>query len=1174
MKPTPRTRSFMPRLETLEERVALSVAPPAELSEGNAAAWTTFTADGKSATVKDDGSRAVVGGRSLRFDTLSGGDTGIRLKSGAQAWDLTAYSQLELWTYSVNPNTAGFQGPQPVVVLTTTTGTYRFTPRNQAAFQKDGWDKHHISLAGDAFWSRATTGAPNLANVTGLEIHQDTTGAAFTVYYDGIRFTKTDTAAQAPSGPSAPGVPAGSASPRVLLYVFDPLMENKGTQRLHQAYGWADPQQTTRYAIQDLADASDGMYRPQVVETRVVDAHPYFTDGFRYTDQTYATAQDTNKYHAGTFDYARFLRETGLATRIDRGEIDEVWVWAGPGSGLSEAILAGQGAYYLRGPATPAGQRVVPVMGLNSAKGVGDALLAFAHRVEATMNFVYQPLSGDANNAWKRFTRTNKDAVGQGAVGTPDVPVNGRWGGDYDNRGTVLSTATDWEKYPSLTGTKASLSSTAWSPTHADPKRDYLRWWLELLPDAQGLAADGRLNNWWRYVADPNSFKTNPDLHGSDGSGKVWVTGVTPNGNVTGALQVGTDGFVDGVWGRVDLFVDGVYQSSDTLGPFTFRLDTTRLSAGQHTIQVRGYEAQRQTEVRSGVVTVNVVLPNRAPTLDPIPTQYIVESGLLTFQAKGKDADVGQKLTYSLGAGAPAGAKIDPTTGAFTWAAPNGPYTATVLVRVTDAGGLSATQTVQLVVSNEPPTARLVSSGQLEPGKPVTFSFLDVTDLSVADRAAGFKYSFDWNNDGDFADPGEVNDGTQASVAHAFAAAGTYTVHGRVKDRDGGARDYRVTVTIRVPTAPGGPGRVVDLVPGSGSSSPTQLTAVGRTLYFVATTPSTGEELFRSDGTAAGTRLVADITPGPGGSLPRNLTNVNGVLFFTAQDADHGVELWRSDGTAAGTWMVMDINPGVASAWPAKLMGLNGVLYFTAYTPASGVELWRSDGTEAGTWMVIDLTPGTGSGSPDQLTQAGSSLAFVGNRPDVGGELWRTNGTAAGTVIIRDVNPGRNSSFIAGLLNASGTLFFSAYTPQSGQELWRSDATNGGTFLVKDIAAGSESSSPSGLTALGARVFFTANDQHTGGEPWVSDGTAAGTRLLADIIPGAESSAPSYLTVYNGAIYFAASHSVNGVELWRTDGTAAGTRLVADVQPGAASSTPEALVVSGGQLWFAAWTSA
>jgi ELWxxDGT repeat protein len=108
----------------------------------------------------------------------------------------------------------------------------------------------------------------------------------------------------------------------------------------------------------------------------------------------------------------------------------------------------------------------------------------------------------------------------------------------------------------------------------------------------------------------------------------------------------------------------------------------------------------------------------------------------------------------------------------------------------------------------------------------------------------------------------------------------------------------------------GTPGLVrADTVRPQGSN-PSGLTAVDGTLFFSAFDDSRGEELWKSDGTEAGTVLVKDIEPGPGDSSPVHLTNVNGILFFSAFDDAHGFELWKSDGTKAGTVLVKDIEPG------------------------------------------------------------------------------------------------------------------------------------------------------------------------------------------------------------------------------------------------------------------------
>src|SRR5262249_22594237 len=148
-----------------------------------------------------------------------------------------------------------------------------------------------------------------------------------------------------------------------------------------------------------------------------------------------------------------------------------------------------------------------------------------------------------------------------------------------------------------------------------------------------------------------------------------------------------------------------------------------------------------------------------------------------------------------------------------------------------------------------------------------------------------------------------------------------------------------------------------DINIGSDGSNPTGLTDVNGVLYFTATDYFTGSELWKSDGTTAGTVMVKDIEPylsprgGGLGSEPTELTNVNGVVFFAASRFEDGTELWKTDGTDAGTVQVKDIAPGPASSQPAQLTNINGMLFFIA-CDAAGCELWKSDGTTAGTVRV------------------------------------------------------------------------------------------------------------------------------------------------------------------------------------------------------------------------------
>ncbi len=66
--------------------------------------------------------------------------------------------------------------------------------------------------------------------------------------------------------------------------------------------------------------------------------------------------------------------------------------------------------------------------------------------------------------------------------------------------------------------------------------------------------------------------------------------------------------------------------------------------------------------------------------------------------------------------------------------------------------------------------------------------------------------------------------------------------------------------------------------------------AVGDQLFFTVFDLAHGSELWQSDGTAAGTRMMADIWPGATSSSPTSLTDVNGTLYFLASDFEHGQE--------------------------------------------------------------------------------------------------------------------------------------------------------------------------------------------------------------------------------------------------------------------------------------------
>jgi len=364
---------------------------------------------------------------------------------------------------------------------------------------------------------------------------------------------------------------------------------------------------------------------------------------------------------------------------------------------------------------------------------------------------------------------------------------------------------------------------------------------------------------------------------------------------------------------------------------------------------------------------------------------------------------------------------------------------------------------------------------------------------------------------------------------------------------------------------------VEDIGPGNNTAPdqiPHFLTNVNGTLFFAMNDGVHGLELWKSDGTASGTALVKDINPGSGSAFAFGsstfidwLVNINGTLFFTANDGINGFELWKSDGTEAGTVLVQDIRPGNATSSPDWLTRVGDALFFTANdgvngsalwkTTAAGTvmvkdlnvspsdlissngllffqgnsgELWKSDGTEAGTVLVRSFV--AGSAYPQELTDVNGTLYFLSQESGVPLGLYKSDGTTAGTVLVRGVSS-------ANQLTAVGNrLYFRAGTPGVGDQPYISDGTSAGTVALRaDLFVFGIASGIPWFTDVNGTAFFTASDGVTGAELWKSDGTAVGTTLLRDIVSGGSSS-PTNLNAVGDRLFFIAGATGLGRELW------------------------------------------
>jgi ELWxxDGT repeat protein len=162
-------------------------------------------------------------------------------------------------------------------------------------------------------------------------------------------------------------------------------------------------------------------------------------------------------------------------------------------------------------------------------------------------------------------------------------------------------------------------------------------------------------------------------------------------------------------------------------------------------------------------------------------------------------------------------------------------------------------------------------------------------------------------------------------------------------------------------------------------------------VYFVADDGSTGREIWRSDGTAAGTTQVADLITGQDMGSIAMFAVLNGRIVFLL-GINGPSRLWASDGTAAGTNILHN------DAEPIGRDGaiFQGGLYFAGRDNSGRTELWRTDGTPAGTEKAIDLSA-QGSTAVALLAATQSTLLFNNCVPGAGCVMYGTDGTVAGT---------------------------------------------------------------------------------------------------------------------------------------------------------------------------------
>lgn len=332
-------------------------------------------------------------------------------------------------------------------------------------------------------------------------------------------------------------------------------------------------------------------------------------------------------------------------------------------------------------------------------------------------------------------------------------------------------------------------------------------------------------------------------------------------------------------------------------------------------------------------------------------------------------------------------------------------------------------------------------------------------------------------------------------------------------------------------------------------SSPDAFYAAGGLAYFSATTRATGQELYVSDGSAAGTRLLSDLFPGGASSSPTPLGVVNGRVIVRAGTSDDrqfwSVPIAGGPGTqlTAEDWSMG--GPGVPTfswiATPTRML----------FRAGGDPTLWSTDGSVAGTFRVpvdanfpIDYTQGV-CGFDD--------FAVVGGQQGTTLNIARTDGTPGGAQLLAsEVQVGGVSAVRAG-----NHCYLLATRFSGGWSLWASDGTAAGTVRLAGNFA-----SPGAIAALGGAVYWSER-------PYGPDAPSRLLRASVDApvpvvvaeFPGSGNAMESIVAVDDKLLFFHRSAGV--LSLYLSDGTQAGTRLVYPTAPGQTFRTQHVFPLRG-----------
>jgi ELWxxDGT repeat protein len=277
----------------------------------------------------------------------------------------------------------------------------------------------------------------------------------------------------------------------------------------------------------------------------------------------------------------------------------------------------------------------------------------------------------------------------------------------------------------------------------------------------------------------------------------------------------------------------------------------------------------------------------------------------------------------------------------------------------------------------------------------------------------------------------------------------------------------------------------------------------GRLHFIAARGRRDAAQLYATNGSAGDLRQLTFGSAEPRDLSGHDMAVFGNRLYFTWHSRDDGVELWRSDGSVAGTQPFFDALPGRdRSGSPRNFNVVGGRLLFFAYYPGGRTRgLFATNGSASGTAQIAEVEMST---DVPRMVQVNGRHLFPGRRQwDGAFTLWATDGSATGTIELgTQVSPAAERfDTMAGTALLGSRLVFLG-RDAAGYEPWITDGTRSGTLRLADLNPGPGSSfdprhDQGWIAARGGKAYFTAAVASDDFRLFETDGTAQGTQPLA-----------------------------------------------------------------------------